>query len=159
MNDAITAMRPAYLVLINKGLLKAWVLDFRILTKQIHRQRASQAENAAGLSALPLLSSPSHRNALSSLSLSLSLYYDVASPPPFLLHFLLLLSIAISKNATGTVTSTLSCSQTYTRAHTHLVDSSNLVCTGLVQAGSFDVCRSAAFAGSFFFCSLSYTVQ
>jgi hypothetical protein len=28
INDAITAMRPAYLVLINKGLLKAWVLDF-----------------------------------------------------------------------------------------------------------------------------------
>jgi hypothetical protein len=27
-NDAMTAMRPAYLVLINKGLLKAWVLDF-----------------------------------------------------------------------------------------------------------------------------------
>jgi hypothetical protein len=27
-NDAITAMRPAYLVLINRGLLKAWVLDF-----------------------------------------------------------------------------------------------------------------------------------
>jgi hypothetical protein len=59
----------------------------------------------------------------------------------------------------GTVTSTLRCSQTYTRAHTPLVDSSNFVCTGLVQAGSFDVCRFAAFAGSFFFCSLLYTVQ
>jgi hypothetical protein len=132
-------------------------LTFEPLTKQIHRQRASQAENAAGLSALPLLSSTSHRNALSSLSLSLSLYYDVASPP-FPLHFLLL-SIAISKNAIGTVTSTVNCSQTYTRVHTHLVDSSNFVCTGLVHAGSFDVCRFAAFAGSFFFCSLLYTVQ
>jgi hypothetical protein len=105
-------------------------LTFEALTKQIHRQRASQAENAAGLSVLPLLSSTSHRNTFSSLSLS----YDVASPPPFPLP-----SPPQHRNFKEcynlvTVTFTLSYLQTYTRAHTHLVDSSNFVCTSLVQA-------------------------
>jgi hypothetical protein len=138
-------------------------LTFEALTKQIHRQRASQAENAAGLSALPLLSSTSHRNALSFLSLSLSLSLSImmlplSSFPPSLPSPPQHRNFKECCNL-GTATSTLSCSQTYTGTHTHLVDSSNFVCTGLVQAGSFDVCRFAAFAGSFFFCSFLYTVQ
>ncbi|KAH9567731.1 hypothetical protein CY35_03G040400 [Sphagnum magellanicum] len=85
--------------------------------------------------------SPQHRIATRSL---LSLSLSIMMLPLLLLSPFTSFSSSASqfqRMLFGTVTSTLRCSQTYTRAHTPLVDSSNFVCTGLVQAGSFDVCR------------------